>query len=204
MLINVINITYFSIKMIQLDEQERNIVRALIRDPRLSDNQISRLTKVPVMSVNRKRKKLEEEGILHYYCYLDTSRYGLNVLPARQLYIITFKIGITKTLFLEKIKQEPLVKTNKLYLYESFLGEDNGQLLWCLVLEGNKGIEIMEIFNGIIVPMLRKHLGEDCITETFAVRVTTQFNLLRNYMPLVNMEKGKLKKTWDDSLIFVD
>ena len=45
--------------MRQLDEQEKSIVKALIRDPRLSDNQISKVTKVPVMSVNRKRKKLD-------------------------------------------------------------------------------------------------------------------------------------------------
>jgi len=190
--------------MIQLDEQEKLIVKALIKDPRLSDNQISKTTKVPVMSVNRKRKKLEEEGVLQYYCYLDTSRYGISSLPARQLYVLTFKIGITKAFFLEKIKQEPLVRTNTLHIFESFLGESNGQLLWCLILEGGKGIEIMEIFNGSIVPMVRKHFGEDCITNTFALRVTTQFSLLRNYMPLLNMEKGKLKKTWDEDFLFVD
>ena len=94
--------------MRQLDEQEKSIVKALIRDPRLSDNQVSKLTKVPVMSVNRKRKKLEEE-VLFYYTSLDTSRYGLDVLPARQLYILTLKIGITKALFVEKILHEPLL-----------------------------------------------------------------------------------------------
>ena len=60
--------------MRQLDEQERRIVRELIKDPRISDNQIAKNTRVPVMTVNRKRKLLEEKGLLNYYCYLDTSR----------------------------------------------------------------------------------------------------------------------------------
>src|SRR3989344_2796035 len=142
--------------MRQLDEQEKSIVKALIRDPRLSDNQISKVTKVPVMSVNRKRKKLEEEGILFYYCAVETGKYGLDVSPARQLYLITLKIGITKAEFLEKLKQDTLVKNNTLRIYESFIGEKNGKLVWCVVLEGGRGFEIVEIFNGEIVPVLKK------------------------------------------------
>ena len=45
-----------------LDEQERMIVRALVRDPRLSDNQIGKLTGVPTPTVRRKRKRLEAAG----------------------------------------------------------------------------------------------------------------------------------------------
>ena len=97
--------------MKNLDEQERKIIRALIRNPRLSDNQVSKLTRVPVMSVNRKRKALEEKELLNYFCYLDTSRYGLNLLPARQLYIVKLKIGITKKEFIDAIKKDPLTKT---------------------------------------------------------------------------------------------
>ena len=39
-----------------IDEQEKLIIKALIRNPRSSDNQISKTTKVPVRTVYRKEK----------------------------------------------------------------------------------------------------------------------------------------------------
>ena len=47
-----------------LDEQEKAIVRRLIRDPRESDNGVGELTGVNVRTVSRKRQRLEQEGIL--------------------------------------------------------------------------------------------------------------------------------------------
>jgi DNA-binding Lrp family transcriptional regulator len=191
--------------MRQLDDQEKKIVRELIKDPRLSDNQISKNTKVPVMTVNRKRKLLEEQGLLNYYCYLDTSRYGLDLLPARQLYMIKFKIGITKKDFIDKLMKEPQMKTFfTVHEHESFVGEKDGQLIYSVIIEGGKGNEIVEIFNGHIVPMMYRLFGQDCITETFAFRLTTQLRILHNYMPLLNIDKGKIKKGWPDEFIFVD
>ena len=46
-----------------LDDQEKLIVRELIKDPRISDNQISTNTNIPLKSVNRKRKRMEFEEI---------------------------------------------------------------------------------------------------------------------------------------------
>ncbi len=191
--------------MRQLDEQEKKIVRELIKDPRISDNQIARNTRVPVMTVNRKRKLLEEKGLLNYYCYLDTSRYGLEILPARQLYIIKFKIGITKKEFIDKLLSEAEMKTFfTIHELESFVGEKDGQVIYSVVIEGGKGNEIVEIFNGKIVPMMYKLFGKDSITETFTFRLTTQLRLMHNYMPLLNIEEGKIKKTWPNEFIFVD
>ena len=50
-----------------LDDQEKMIIKALIRDPRLSDNQVGKMTGVPPPTVRRKRLRLEEEGLLNYY-----------------------------------------------------------------------------------------------------------------------------------------
>ena len=47
--------------------QERRIIRNLIKNPRISDNKISKITGIPTITVNRKRKKLEAEGLLHYH-----------------------------------------------------------------------------------------------------------------------------------------
>ena len=191
--------------MRQLDKQEWLLVRELIKNPRISDNQISKNTKVPVMTVNRKRKQLEDESILHYYCYVDTSRYGLGIMPARQLYVIKFKIGITKKEFIDKLMSEPEMKTfYTIHELESFVGEKDGQLVYCVIIEGNKNHEIVEIFNGKIVQMMFRIFGNDCINEVYTVRLTTQLRTLHNYLSLLNVEKGKIKHDYPDEYIFVD
>ena len=57
--------------MHDLDDQERLILRALIRSPRAPENRIARETGVPVRSVRRKRQRLEERGVLKYYAAID-------------------------------------------------------------------------------------------------------------------------------------
>src|SRR3954462_13634816 len=60
----------------ELDEQERRIVRHLIRDPRESDNGIGEATGVNVRTVGRKRQKLEQAGVRSYFPHLDLSSSG--------------------------------------------------------------------------------------------------------------------------------
>jgi len=188
-----------------LDEQETKIVRELIKNPRASDNQIGKNTGVPIMTVNRKRKKLEEQGLLSYFTYLDTSRYGTKALPARQLYVIKFKIGITKKQFMDVVLSSPEARTEfTTHIFESFLGEKDGQLMWSAILEGGEGREIVEFFNGRLVPFFEKHFGEDCIIENFAYRLTSHIRLLHNYMPTENMRNGMIKKDWVDENIYVE
>ena len=62
--------------MKELDEQERLILRHLIRDPRESDNGIGEATGVNVRTVGRKRQRLEQAGILSYFAHLDLSSRG--------------------------------------------------------------------------------------------------------------------------------
>ena len=58
---------YLSQIKMEFDEQEKLIIKALIKDPRMSDNNIGKLTKVPIRTVSRKRKKLEQENKICYY-----------------------------------------------------------------------------------------------------------------------------------------
>ena len=90
--------------MIQIDEQEAKIISELVKNPRVSDNQISKNTKIPVMTANRKRKKLEEKGLIRYFTTINTDDDGAEGLLAKELYIIKFKIGLTQKEFLSKIK----------------------------------------------------------------------------------------------------
>jgi len=70
-----------------LDEQEKAIVRHLVRDPRESDNGIGELTGVNVRTVSRKRQRLEQEGILSYYVDVNLSANGACQFNAQHLYI---------------------------------------------------------------------------------------------------------------------
>ena len=51
----------------EFDEQKKLIIKALIKDPRMSDNNIGKLTKVPIRTVSRKRKKLGQNNEISYY-----------------------------------------------------------------------------------------------------------------------------------------
>src|SRR5437870_11191897 len=97
--------------MRELDEQERLIVRQLIRDPRESDNAIGELTGVNVRTVSRKRQRLEQEGVLSYFTNVDLSPNGTAKFSARHLYIVKFRIGITFKQIAEDIKREPFVRS---------------------------------------------------------------------------------------------
>jgi len=77
----------------KFDEKEVKILRELIRNPRASDNMISKKTDIPVMTVNRKRKRLEDERVLRYYVSIDKGEFGLKIFGAKVLFAIKFKIG---------------------------------------------------------------------------------------------------------------
>lgn len=71
------------------------------------------------------------------------------------------------------------------------------------MIESAKESDIAEIFNAEIVPEFQKLLGENCIENTSVVNITMPVSLMHNYIPLSNMEKGIIKKDWDDKDIFV-
>lgn len=191
--------------MRKLDRQERLIVRELIKNPRSSDNQIARATGVPVMSVNRKRKRLEKDGLINYFVYLDTSSRGTGTFTARQLHIIKFREGITPKFFLEKSSEKVGAREiHTKYILESCLAEVDGHLALILVLEGATEAEIVETFNGKIIPDFKEKFGPDSIMEIKTIRLNVPFRLLHNYLPLQNMENGVIKKDWRNDWIFVD
>lgn len=189
----------------KLDGQERLIVRELIRNPRVSDNQIARRTGVPVMTVNRKRKRLEKEGLLRYYTHLETGPQGTGTFTARQLHIIKFKEGVTPKFFLERSQEKGGARSvHTKYINESELAEVDGHLAVICEIEGATEQEIVEIFNGRIIPDLKQKFGEDSILEIKTIRLNVPFRILHNYLLLQNMENGIIRKDWKDDWIFVD
>ncbi len=184
----------------KFDEQERKIIRALIKDPRMSDNKIGKLTRVPIRTVSRKRKKLEDKDQISYYV---SSNY--NVHPrARHMYLIKFKMGVTKQKLINEIKQEPRVKS--LFtemIYESHFAEIDGHTAILMVVEANSDNEISENFNGKILPLMMKNHGQDSIIDITTIRMSDCLRLFHNYIPMINMKNGKLRKDWPLESIYV-
>ena len=188
-----------------LDESETKIVRELIRNPRASDNQIAKKTKVPVMTVNRKRKRLEREKFLRYYTSIDKGEFGLHIFGAKQIYIIQFKTGITKKKYMQVMESDAKWRTfNCKYISLAYLGEKEGHLALVIILDAKNESHLVEEFNGKIVPFIYEKLGDGCIKQITTANLNKLIRVHHNYMPYVNIEEGKIKDDWPDDMIFVN
>ncbi|MBI4148276.1 winged helix-turn-helix domain-containing protein [Candidatus Woesearchaeota archaeon] len=182
-----------------VDAHEESILKELIRNPRLSDNQLAKQTNIPVTTVNRKRKKLEEEGILSYFAYVSS---GWN--KVRQLYILKFKEGITIKNYLDKAKTNTTFRSdNARYHVDSYIGEKDGHFALTMILEADSSAELVELFHGKVVKGIRARHGDDCIAEIFTTKIIHPLRLHHNYLPLFNIKNGRMSDTWDSSWIHV-
>ena len=191
--------------MKKLDEQEEKIVKALIRNPRISDNQIGKMTKVPIRTVSRKRNALEKDGFINYYVNPNMGLEGTGRFGARHLHIIKFKLGIPKSQITKEVLEESNVKFHFAeHIYESHIAEVDGHAAIVMILEGRQEDDIVENFNKIIVPSLKKNHGEDSIVDIKTIRLSDPIRIFHNYIPMLNMENGKIKSDWNDELLFVE
>lgn len=190
--------------MKELDEQERLIVRHLIRDPRESDNGIGEATGVNVRTVGRKRQRLEQAGILSYFTHLDLSSRGTGEFGARHLYIIKFRIGVTYKQLLEDIQREPFVRSIFTeIIFESHIAEIDGKLAMLLFIDGADETNIVQTVQEQLIPSLLRNHGENSIEAVNTIRVLAPVRTMRNYIQPVNMHAGYIKKDWPDEAIYV-
>ena len=190
--------------MKELDDQERKIIRQLIRDPRESDNGIGELTKVNVRTVARKRQRLEQDGILSYYTNIDLSSSGTGQFTARHLYIIKFRIGVGLKQIADDIKREPFVRSIFTeIIFESHIAEIDGKLALLLFIDGASDVDIFQTVQEQLIPSLLRNHGENSIEEVSTMRLLAPVRLMRNYLPFVNMQNGYIKRDWPDEAIYV-
>jgi DNA-binding Lrp family transcriptional regulator len=188
-----------------LTAEEANIVAELIKNPRISDNQIAKNTKIPVMSVNRKRKAMEEKGLINYYATIKKHQDGIGIFSVRQLYIIKLKAGITRQQYIEVIELDPSTKLfNCTFISSTFLGEKDGQLAIIIILDAVNDAKLMDEFNGKIITTLKRKFGNDAVQEITTAKINDTIRIHHNYLPKLNMEKGIIKGDWPRDQIFVD
>ena len=191
--------------MRRLDDQERRIIRALIRNPRCSDNRVSALTGVPVRTVSRKRARLEQEGILSYYAYVDMQAEGTGRFSTQHMLTIKFKLGITRSQIVQEIRHEPNVAdVFSELIRDSYIAEIEGHIALVMVVEGESDSDVAENVQGKIIPSLQKNHGEDSILELRTIRLLDPIRRLHNYLPMVNMKEGFVVEDWPDDAIFVE
>jgi DNA-binding Lrp family transcriptional regulator len=186
-----------------LDQQEKAIVRRLIRDPRESDNGVGELTGVNVRTVSRKRQRLEQEGILAYFANVDLSVTGAEQFNARHLYIIKFRVGITYKQLVDEIRMEPSKTVFTDRVYESHIAEIDGKVALLLYIDGDSDVDIVQRMHEEFIPSLLENHGKDSIEEISTMRLLSPVRVLRNYLPLANMQNGLLRPDWPDEAIYV-
>ncbi|HYB98670.1 MAG TPA: Lrp/AsnC family transcriptional regulator [Candidatus Limnocylindrales bacterium] len=190
--------------MRKLDEQELKIAKALVRNPRLSDNRLGELYDIPVRTVSRKRARMEQEGLLRYFAEVDMAAEGTGCFSCSHLYIIQFKVGVTVSQIQDEIRNEPNVVTVFTELIrESYIAEISGRVALVMVVEGTSDRDVVESFQQKIVPSLQKNHGKDSIEDVSTIRLLSRVRILRNYLPSVNMENGMMKPDWSTDSIFV-
>lgn len=52
-----------------------------------------------------------------------------------------------------------------------------------MIIESFQSDDILEIINAEVIPLLRRQLGNECVTGVESIRLTKMFNLLHNYQP---------------------
>ena len=187
-----------------LDEQERKILRSLIRDPRQSDHAIGESTGVNVRTVSRKRQRLEQEGVLSYFANVDLTGTGTRQYNTRHLYTIKFRIGVTYKRLLEDIQRENAVRSVFTeVIFESHIAEIDGKLAMLLFIDGESDLDIVHTVQEKLIPSLLKNHGMDSIEEVSTVRILSPVRQMRNYLMPVNMEAGYLKRDWPEEAIYV-
>lgn len=191
--------------MDNFDDQERAILRALIRNPRTSDNRIANTTGVPVRTVRRKRSRLEAEGRVRYYAAIDRerSREG-EAVTTQHMVIIKFRLGVTRAQIEAEIRNEPNVSNVFSELIrDSYLAETDGHIALVMIVEGASDSDVADSLQGKILPSIQNNHGQDCIQEVRTMRVLGLIRREHNYLPRVNMPDAHLATDWPDEAIYL-
>lgn len=186
-----------------LDEHEKMLVRELIINPRLSDNRLSRITGIPLKTINRKRKRLEHLGVLNYHISLNNGPEGTEDFTSTVMHILRFKYGIFRKQFMDSFQHIPVNIKDIQHIRYLWLGEQDGRLVVVMILESRQSVDILEIFNVEVLGKIRSAVGPDSVQETITIPITAELALLHNYAPARNMLHGKVRPDWPKDLVFV-
>jgi hypothetical protein len=118
---------------------------------------------------------------------------------------IKLKLGITRGQVVEEIRSEPNVaNVFSELIRDSYIAEMDGHIALVMIVEGESDSDVAENVQGKIIPSLQKNHGEDSIQELSSIRLLDPIRCFHNYLPMVNIDEGFIKKDWPDEAIFVE
>ena len=129
----------------------------------------------------------------------------VDCLGGQALYLVKFKMGISQSRIIKEVKEEPNIRTVFTdFIYESHIAEIEGHTALALLIEGSSDDEINTKFNEIMVPSLEKNHGKDSIIEVTTIRLGRPIRVFHNYLPMVNISKGRIRDDWADEAILAE
>ena len=81
---------FFEQKNIKLDDKDKEILRLLNTDCRMSLTDISRKTRIPIDTVKYRIERMEKEKIFHYAIVMDPLKIGYPIYDALYLNLVNF------------------------------------------------------------------------------------------------------------------
>ncbi|MFP4117386.1 MAG: AsnC family protein [Candidatus Woesearchaeota archaeon] len=189
----------------KIEEKDKAIIRELIKNPRIGDNQISKSTGIPVKTVNRRRKYLESSNTINYMTFVNNFSNGTGRFNSIVLYTMFFEYGITTEIVKRIIMSKEYNETPAIikHIMIDMVGEKEGMATYSFMVTSRAHEDIIEILNADIVPMIKRYLGDGSIKkiEENTIRDINRTGhnnfLLRSF----NKEKMDLKDTdifiWD-------
>ena len=106
-----------------LTKHEKEVLKLLLENTRLSDTSISEKLNISSQAIGRIRKRLEEDIIQGYTLNLDSKMLELNIIA-----IIKFNIINCKTETIKEIENE-IVKQPRVIFFLRTMSGDNGYIL---------------------------------------------------------------------------
>lgn len=178
------------------------IVRALIRDPRVSDNAVARQCSLPVKTVGRRRKRLEELGLIAYMTRFEHF-YRNGGHGAVELFILKMRQGITKYAVAKRGILDQYNDTATKHIRSSQIAERDGRVHLIIMLESWKQEDLGEIINADIIPFFERQFGAGAIEDITGFPIHSTIRMLHNYLPGINMDKGVIANSWENGRLFV-
>lgn len=183
-----------------LDDVERAIVRELVKNPRTTDKHIRDATGIALRTISRRRRRLEDEGLIRYSAEVE---HGLDGQVSRHLYIIRFRLDIPLSDIRARVSNPSMITENTDIIYESHIAEVDGRLALLLVVEGAREADVVESVHDKLLPRLIENHGKDAIEGISTICLLDTIRRQRNYLPGINTEGSAIRKDWPASSIFV-
>ncbi len=192
-------------KKVVFDDKDKLILTELVRNPRTTDKDISLKTNIPIKTVNRRRKQLEEKNAITYMATINNSETGSKVFNAISTFTFYFNYGITRDWLFKIITSQKYLTNHaiKKHIFMDSIGEKDGRAAYTFFLVSRVQSDMIDILNAEILPLFEEELGTKPIFKIEEIKIFSMNKILHNYLPHLNIEHGRIKESVPVSDLFI-